>query len=177
MLTRNNTPAPSFSLRDSEGTLRSLDELRSQNALVLLFFRGAFCPTAHRDLLAYGDALEHIHGLNAGLVAVSADDPEELGRLKEGLRLNHLEEHLKTPFPLLSDADFSVSRTYGIYSSDETESGPQPHGEPAVFVLDKQGRIIFSQIQSGPKGTAPVGDVLQMLAFMQENDGHYWDSP
>ena len=167
MLIRNNTSAPSFSLPDSEGAMHSLDELRGDGALVLHFFRGAFCPTAHRDLLTYGDTLERVRALDADLVAVSADDSETLADLKE---------RLKIPFMLLGDGDFSVSQTYGIYTSDETEAGPQPHGEPAVFVIDKEGRIIYSQVQSGPKGTAPAGDVLQMLQFMHENDGHYWDA-
>ena len=167
MLTRNNTSAPTFSLPDSAGKTHSLPELRGGGALVLHFFRGAFCPTAHRDLLNYGDTLQRIRGLNADLVAISADAPEELSRLKE---------RLKIPFMLLSDGDFSVSQLYGIYTSDETEAGPQPHGEPAVFVIDNAGRIIYSQLQSGPKGTAPTGDILQMLQFMHENDGHYWDA-
>ena len=167
MLIRNNTCAPAFSLSDSDGATRSLPELRGEGALVLHFFRGAFCPTAHRDLLTYGDTLQRVRGLNADLIAISADDSETLRDLKERLEI---------PFMLLSDGDFSVSQLYGIYTSDETEAGPQPHGEPAVFVIDNEGRIIYSQVQSGPKGTAPAGDVLQMLQFMHENDGHYWDA-
>ena len=148
MLIRNNTSAPSFSLPDSEGATHSLDELWGDGALVLHFFRGAFCPTAHRDLLTYGDTLERVRALDADLVAVSADDSETLADLKE---------RLKIPFMLLGDGDFSVSQTYGIYTSDETEAGPQPHGEPAVFVIDKAGPHHLLANSERPQGHGSGG--------------------
>lgn len=166
-LLRNNTSAPVFSLCDHAGTTRTLDEMRGENALVLLFFRGAFCATSRRDLLAWGDIHERIRWLGADILALSVDAPAELSRLKERLEL---------PFALLSDEEFSVSQLYGIYASDETEAGPQPHGEPATFVLDSEGRIIYSQIQSGPKGAAPANEILLMLHFMQQNGGRYWEN-
>lgn len=162
---RNKTTAPPFSLRDSEERLRSLDELRAEKPLVLLFFRGAFCATSRRDLLAWGDLFERIEWLGAGLVAIGVDAPDELARLKQTLEL---------PFSLLSDADFGVSRLYGIYESDETEAGPQPHGEPGAFVLDRNGCFAFSQVQSGPKGAANANEILLMLLLMQKQGGFYW---
>ena len=139
--------------------------MRDGRALVLLFFRGSFCATSRRDLLAFADVCERAEWLGARLCAVSVDTPEELSRLRESLNLS---------FTLLSDADFAVSRAYGIYESDETDEGPQPHGEPGTFVLDRKGRLIFSQLQTGPKGAAPPGEVLLMLLHMHFNEGRYW---
>jgi peroxiredoxin len=163
---RNLQTPPVFSLPDDAGTLRSLDELHGEKALVLLFFRGAFCATARRDLLAYQDIYERIGWTGAELVAVSVDAPDELRQLREQLGLE---------FPLLSDANFRVSQQYGIYESDETDEGPQPHGEPGLFVLDARGRLIFSQIQTGPKGACPANEVLLMLLYMQQNGRKYWE--
>jgi len=162
---RNGTPAPAFSLLDSENRLRSLGEWVGEKPLVLLFFRGAFCGTSRRDLLAWSDIHERIEWLGADLIAISADAPAELARLKRTLEL---------PFTLLSDADFAVSRAYGIYESDETNEGPQPHGEPAIFVLDRLGNFAFSQLQSGPKGAANANEILLMLVTMQRQGGFYW---
>ena len=145
--------------------LRTLDELRNDKPLVVLFHRGAFCATARRDLLAWSDIVERIEWLGAGLVAVSVDVPDELARLKQTLDLG---------FDLLSDADFSVSRAWGIYESDETDEGPQPHGEPGTFVLERDGKLAFSQLQSGPKGAANPNEILLMLLLMNRQDGFYW---
>ena len=162
---RNGTRPPSFNLPDSTGQLRSLEALRAKKPLVVLFFRGAFCGTARRDLLAWGDIHERMGWMGAGLVAISVDTPDEMAHLKETLEL---------PFDLLSDADFSVSRAWGIYASDETEAGPQPHGEPGTFVLDRDGHLAFSQLQSGPKGAANANEILLMLLRMSVQDGFYW---
>ncbi len=162
---RNLSPAPDFALPDSQNQRQSLVQIRGASPLVLLFFRGAFCATARRDLLAYGDIAERIRALGAEIVAISVDEPAVLTELRAKLEL---------PFELLSDADFAVSRLYGIYESDEIEAGPQPHGEPAVFVLDGQGHLIFSQIQSGPKGAAPANEILLMLLYMANHGGAYW---
>lgn len=162
---RNGSLPPTFRLPDSSGQVRSLDELGGGKPLVVLFFRGAFCATARRDLLAWSDIRERIEWLGAELVAISVDPVEELARLKATLELS---------FVLLSDADFAVSREWGIYESDERDEGPQPHGEPGTFVLDAAGKLAFSQLQSGPKGAAPANEVLLMLLLMQRQNGFYW---
>jgi len=162
---RNGTSALPFSLLDSENQLRSLGEWTGEKPLVLFFFRGAFCATSRRNLLAWGDIHERIEWVGAGLIAISVDAPDELSRLKATLEL---------PFTLLSDGDFAVSRAYGIYESDETDAGPQPHGEPATFVLDRAGNFAFSQLQSGPKGASSASEVLLMLLTMHKQGGFYW---
>ncbi len=162
---RNKTAPPDFTLPDTENHAHSLSDLRDGKALVIHFCRGAFCPTAHKDLLLYNDLYDRIQGLGADLVAISVDTPQELRRLKQQLGLQ---------FTLLSDADFAVSERYGIYVSDETEAGPQPHGEPAVFVLDADGNLVFSQIQSGPKGHANPAEIVMILLYMEQNNGRYW---
>ena len=162
---RNGSTPPAFRLPDSAANWRFLDELRATKPLVVLFFRGAFCATARRDLLAWSDIHERIDWLGANLVAISVDPVEELARLKAALELS---------FPLLSDAGFAVSREWGIYESDERDAGPQPHGEPGTFVLDAAGKLAFSQLQSGPKGAAPANEVLLMLLLMQRQNGFYW---
>ncbi|BCM89803.1 hypothetical protein IAD21_01651 [Abditibacteriota bacterium] len=162
---RNGSLPPTFQLPDSTEQLRSLNELRAEKPLVVLFFRGAFCATARRDLLAWSDIHERIEWLGADLVAISVDPTEELAHLKATLDLS---------FALLSDTDFSVSREWGIYESDERDEGPQPHGEPGTFVLDAAGKLAFSQLQSGPKGAAPANEVLLMLLLMQRQNGFYW---
>ena len=162
---RNGTHPPDFTLSGSSGQPRSLEELRAGRPLVIVFFRGAFCGTARRDLLAWADVHERMNWLGARLVAVSVDTPADLKHFKDALLL---------PFALLSDADFAVSRAWGIYESDETDEGPQPHGEPGTFVLDREGKLAYSQLQSGPKGAANANEILLMLQLMQRQDGFYW---
>jgi peroxiredoxin len=160
---RNGTPAPGFALRDDTNNEQSLIELHGGAPLVLYFFRGDFCPTARRDLMNYNDAYSRFRAAGANLVAISADTPGTLHLMKFRLGLQ---------FPLLSDSSFETSRAYGVYESDDGE-GPQPHGEPAVFIVDVDGNIAFSQIQTGPKAHANPAELAMILFYMQQNGGRY----
>ncbi len=160
---KNGTPAPGWALTDADDRKHNLDDLRQGKPLLLCFFRGEFCPTSQRDLIAWADVCERLQDVGVGLVALSTDTPAHHRVLRETLGL---------PFPLLSDPDFAVSAAYGVYQSDDTE-GTQPHGEPALFVLDVDGNIAYSQIQSGPKGAASPAEMVLVALYMSQNGGRY----
>ena len=158
----NQTPAPEFSLLDQNGKERTLTELRGDQPLLLFYYRGAFCPTSHKQLTDYADIYSRFKPLGAQLVAVSVDDPE---------KSRQLADELKIEFPLLSDTDFKLAGDYGVYKSDD--EGPQPHGEPAIFIIDADGKIAYSQIQTGPKGSANPAELALVLLYMRDNGGRY----
>ncbi len=160
---KNGTAAPDFTLTDDRGSSRSLYEIRQGKPLALLFFRGAFCPTALRDLVDYADVYSRMKGTGAELAGISAESPASGAQLIERLRL---------PFSLLSDEGLEVSRQYGVYESEDGE-GPQPHGEPALFILDVDGRIAYSQVMTGPKGIANPSEATLILHYMSQNGGRY----
>ena len=160
---RNQTPAPDFSLLDQSGKQRTLAELRGDKPLLLFYYRGAFCPTTHKQLTDYADIYSRFKPLGAQLVAVSVDDPATSRKLAD---------ELKIEFPLLSDTDFQLAENYGVYKSDD-EEGPQPHGEPAIFIIDVDGKIAYSQIQTGPKGSANPAELALVLLYMRDNGGRY----
>ena len=160
---RNHDSAPEFSLLDQDGQQRTLADLRGDQPLLLFYYRGAFCPTSHKQLTDYADIYSRFKPLGAQLVAVSVDDSATSKKLAG---------ELKVQFPLLSDTDFSLAQSYGVYKSDDTE-GPQPHGEPAIFIIDSEGKIAYSQIQTGPKGSANPAELAMVLLYMRDNGGKY----
>ena len=160
---RNQTSAPDFSLLDQDKNERTLTQLRGDKPLLLFFYRGAFCGTSRKQLIDYADNYGRIQAVGAELVAISVDTPKTSRDLADDLEIE---------FPLLSDADFRVSQSYGVYQSDDDE-GPQPHGEPAVFIVDVDGKIAYSQIQSGPRASANASDIALVLLYMRDNGGRY----
>ena len=160
---RNGTPAPGWALTDADDTEQTLDGVRQGKPLLLYFFRGEFCPTSQRDLKNWADVSSRLQGIGVGLAAISTDTPAHHRTLRETLGL---------PFPLLSDPDFATSTAYGVYQSDDTE-GTQPHGEPALFVLDVDGKVAYSQIQTGPKGAASPAEMVLVALYMSQNGGRY----
>jgi alkyl hydroperoxide reductase subunit AhpC len=89
----------------------------------------AFIPIA-KDYAAAG----------ISIVAVSTDTPEDLNKAWQGAKL----EAGTFPFPLASDADKKIFRSFGAY--DDFEKSPL-HG---TFLIDGQGRIRWQDISAEP---------------------------
>lgn len=160
---RNGSPAPDFRLPGEGGAEYTLAEVRQGRPLLLYFFRFADCPTARRDLAAYAEAYPRIRAVGAEMVAINVETPAVQDALKARLQL---------PYPLLSDQGFHVSERYGVYESDDGED-PLPHGEPAIFIVDVDGNIAYSQVQAGPKGSATPDAMALVLYYMGQNNGRY----
>jgi peroxiredoxin len=161
---RNGTLAPKFSLLNTDGQTITFEQIHGGKPLIILFFRGEFCPSASRDLISYANTYSRIKSLDAELIGISADTPANHQSIKEKLWV---------PFPLLSDPGMVVGETYGVYRSDDEGEGPDPHNEPAVFIIDVDGKIAYSQILTGPKGTADPADMTLILLYMSQNGGKY----
>src|ERR1039457_6550792 len=91
--------AQGFELPDSTRVPRRLSELTSHGRLVLLFYRGNWCPFCLRQLADYREHYQEIRSAGASVVAVSVDAPGE----SEALRVD-----LSLPFPILCDTERRV---------------------------------------------------------------------
>jgi len=65
---------------------------------------------------------------------------------------------LGIPYPMVADTDHHVSEAYGVY--DLLGDG---YAAPAVFVIDSQGRILWSHIGQGPQDRPSVEEILTHL--------------
>ncbi len=71
-----NSKAPEFKLKDQSGLDVSLKELRKKGPVVLLFYRGNWCPFCNRQLKALQDSLELIYAKGAQVVAITPEKSE-----------------------------------------------------------------------------------------------------
>src|SRR5260370_67525 len=83
---------------------RRLSELISHGRLVLLFYRGNWCPFCLRQLADYRERYLEIRSAGADVVAVSVDAPDK----SEALRVR-----LSLPFAILCDTERRVVREWG----------------------------------------------------------------
>ena len=98
-------PAPDFTLPDAAGQPVSLAALLASGPVVLVFYRGNWCPYCNVQLRAYNQALASFQALNATLVAVSPQTPDLTSLTAE-------EKELR--FPVLSDLGNTVAKQYGL---------------------------------------------------------------
>jgi len=131
--------APEFTLRDYNRELVSLESLRADRNVLLVFYPFAFSGVCQSELCRVRDEIGDYQNERVRVVGISVDAPFSLKvwAQQEGFT-----------FPLLSDfwPHGEVARAYGVF--DEA-SGSANRG---TFLVDKAGFIRFAEV--GERGSA-----------------------
>ena len=145
-----NSKAPDFKSKDRNGKDVSLRELRKKGPVVIVFYRGNWCPYCNRHLQQLQDSLQLIKQKGAQLVAIT---PE----LQDGIQKTI--EKTKASFPILHDEDLKIMKAYDVaFQVDERSMGRYKNAGidlatindkknanylpvPAVYIVNKDGTI------------------------------------
>lgn len=150
-------PAPLFTLPNATGQLMALEGLLKQGPVVLVFYRGAWCPYCNLQLKTYQQILPQIKSAGASLIAISPQTPDHSLSFKEKNEL---------AFEVLSDAGNKVGEQFTrIFKNDDaplqamTDLGYDFHDfysddfarlpVPATFVIHSDGTIGFAHSGGG----------------------------
>ena len=164
--------APDFELPDVDGQPVRLAALLARGPVVLTFYRGAWCPYCNTQLRDYQQSLAEIASRGASLVAVSPQVPDSSVTVQEGNALS---------FPVLSDVDGEVSRTYGLLFQvgENTRERYRAVGVdleryngtdawelpvPATYVLAPDGTVQAAFVEADYTQRASVRQILDALA-------------
>jgi peroxiredoxin len=160
-----------FSLKDAYGKTVSSESLLKEGPVVLVFYRGAWCPYCNLYLRGLQRRLPDITSRGAKLVAVSVEPPD---RSLEVLKNNKLE------YTVLSDPDLKVAREFGIVYEvpkpvddviksfgldlakyNGTEKAELPLG--ATYVIGRSGRVEYAFLEADYKKRADPEVILAVL--------------
>jgi peroxiredoxin len=163
--------APRFRLPDARVGEVALDDLLADGPVVLVFYRGAWCPYCNLQLAAFQSALADIRAAGAALVAVSPQTPDQSLTFAEQKALE---------FPVLSDAGNAVAHRYGlVFRQSEAATvtsrelgielsnfnGDDSNTLPAAstFVIGQDGTIRFASISGDYRWLVGPDEVLAAL--------------
>lgn len=135
MVPEENTKAPNFTLKNTEGKEVSLADFERKRKVVLLFFPLAFSTTCTEELCTTRDNMKLYNALNATVIGISVDSFFTLKAFKKAENLN---------FTLLSDFNKEVSRGYQVLYDDYY--GMKGVSKRAVFIIDREGIIQHREI-------------------------------
>jgi peroxiredoxin len=135
-------PAPNFQLRDLNGHLVTLSDLRGK--VVLLNFWATWCGPCRVEMPAMEQLYRMFQRKDFEILAVSTD--------AQGVAITRpFQQENRLTFPILHDPDYRVGLTYGARSL------------PMTFLIDRLG-IIRHQIFGARDWEAPEAQQLvQML--------------
>ncbi len=168
--------APEFSLMNAHGKMVSLSSYLKKGPVVLVFYRGAWCPFCNLHLHALKNSISAFRQYGASVIAVTPQQPDQsLRQVRKD----------KYPFEILSDLDDKVMKSYGLYYrlSDELVALYKRKGldvemfngrgrvglpVPGTFVIGKDGVIKAVHAEHDYKERMEPADIVKAL---QKQDG------
>ena len=124
---RPGDPVPDFELPAQDGTPVRLSEELTRGPVVLFFYPKALTPGCTKESCHFRDLEAEFAALGAVRLGISADP---------GDRQRQFSEKHGLDFPLLSDADRTVARQFGV-----KRPGPL-FNKRATFVIGTDGRLL-----------------------------------
>jgi len=138
------TSAPDFTLATYGGGTTTLSSFKSRKNVVLVFYRGYWCPYCITQLKEMRTLLSDELKKDTEMLVVSIDDDK--GTATALTRITA--DGMKPDFTFLSDPEHGVIARYGVLNPAGTRRGI-PH--PATFVIDKKGVVQWRDIQTDYK--------------------------
>jgi peroxiredoxin len=165
--------APDFTAKDHEGNTVNLGELQKKGPVVVVFYRGNWCPYCNKQLSDLQDSLQYLKAKGASVVAISPEAQDGVGKTIE---------KTKAAFPIIYDKDVVISKAYKVayeidtatinkyksnYGVDFLEINQQKDNAflpvPAVYIIDKNGIITYRFFETDITKRASVKELLNNL--------------
>jgi peroxiredoxin Q/BCP len=126
--------APAFKVLDQDGKKVSLADYKGHK-VILYFYPAASTPGCTKEACDFNDNLNPFKKAGYTVLGISPDAPEKLLKFKQNQELN---------FPLLSDSDLEVHKTYGAYGTKSMYGRTYEGVIRSTFVIDEKGKITLA---------------------------------
>lgn len=159
--------APDFTLTNQIGKTTNLQQMLREGPVVLVFYRGAWCPYCTRYLNALDAALQDIQAAGAQVVAISPQSTEG--------------QELPSAYPIVCDSTGEVMESYGVQfqvndsyqekldnylnqSLEDINAGNlSTLPVPATYVIGQNGKIKRVFFDPNYTNRASIEDLLKAL--------------
>ena len=172
-----NSKAPDFKAKDQNGNEIVLKDLRKKGPVIIIFYRGYWCPYCNKELQKLEDSLQAIRDKGAQLIAITPEKPEGIAKTIE---------KTKVSYSIISDEDLKIMKSYRVaFQVDDkalarykmanidlaANNGHKP-GEvylpvPAVYIINKDGEVSYRFFDADYKNQASVNEILKNLVGLK----------
>lgn len=163
--------APEFKAKDQNDKDIKLKDLLKKGKVVLVFYRGQWCPYCNRQLAALQDSLQMIIDKGATLIAVSPEKPESISKTVE---------KTKAGYSVLYDKGLKIMKDYDVEfelpentitryrnAGLDVEKNNGENGKylpvPAVYIIDQEYTITYRFFDTDYKKRPSVQELLKNL--------------
>jgi peroxiredoxin len=166
-----NSKAPDFKAKDQNGKEVRLKDILKKGKVVLIFYRGQWCPYCNRYLKKLEDSLQLIKDKGATVIAVTPELPENISKTIEKTNAEYtilFDEGLK--IMKAYDVEFEIPenvltryRNTGIKIDENNGKNGNFLPIPATYIIDKESTITYRFFQSDYKKRPSIQEILNNL--------------
>lgn len=163
---------PEFTLSDANGKSVASADLLKQGSLVIVFYRGAWCPFCNKYLHDLQKSLTEIKANGGNLVAISVENPDKSMMVSNKNKLE---------FTVLSDPKLNLARKFGIvyelpketnekyigYGIDLVKANGTEKPElplSATYIVSEKGKILYAYLEPDYKKRAEPAQIIKVLS-------------
>lgn len=150
--------APDFKAKDQNGNVVTLKDALKKGKVVVLFYRGYWCPNCSRAVKSLQDSLQLLTDRNVSVIAISPEGADGIKKTvskskatftvlsDEGLKIS---KAFKVAFKVTKDMD-AIHNQYNIDVVGNNGSNGNYLPRPSAFIIDTDGTIIYRYFNTLP---------------------------
>ena len=161
-----------FSTVDQNEDPFVFSEALKEGPLLLIFYRGQWCPFCNKHLSDLQDSLPLLRDLGLNIVAVSPEKPTFLDQMSENNKLDYrliYDEgyQISYDFQLLFNPKSSLKKFYNerlnanLSFAHDDERAYLPI--PATYLIDKEGFVLWRHFDPNYKNRSTVLEIINFL--------------
>ena len=166
-----NEKAPDFSGKDQSGKKIYLFTELKKGPVVVVFYRGQWCPFCNRQLKKLEDSLSFIKEKGATLIAITPEKQENISKTVNKTNASYsilFDDGLKImkSYDVSFPVDSSIVERYkksGIDFNEVNGINGANLPVPAVYVISREGTIIYRHFDPDYKRRASVQEIISHL--------------
>jgi len=164
--------APDFLGVNQNGEKVSLSDNLNKGKVVLIFYRGYWCPVCSRYLKQYQDSLQLITEKGAQIIAVTPEQEEGVDKTVKKVkadfdiisdRNNEIQKKYDVLFKVTDDYDKKIHKFLSANIAENNKTTEAYLPVPATFIIGADGKIKYVQFDPNYKNRSTVKSMLDNL--------------
>ena len=168
--------APGFTAKDQNGKTINLATALKKGKVVIIFYRGNWCPNCTRELSNIQDSLSLFREQNITVIGIG---PETVTGIKKTV------EKTQASFPVISDKGLKIMKNYkvaftitddmdevhkkyniDVAANNGTNGNTLPR--PSAFIINQEGIIIYRYLNNSPYSDANSNNRITVKEILEK---------
>lgn len=164
--------APSFSGIDQNGKTIISDNILKTNKILLVFYRGYWCPHCRKHLTSLQEHLDEFSKKGVYVIVVTPETEEKIAETNKKIKAN---------FSIIHDVDNRIMNDYGVAFEVNKENVPSYYGfvskkvaeyniennnvlpVPATYLIDANHKFLYIHFDPDYKKRSDLEELLNSL--------------